>query len=144
MVKKNTGKDTNTLSEEDFHIVGYPVLDSYQDNFYKYLPYPEQIAYRKGAFTAIVALLNTVECFETGVHHKLIPKKVYTLLKSFLKESAYNLDELLMYHGFAVIIDKNNNCKRISDDEYEERRARNRKACLESMQDTLDGTKSES
>lgn len=144
MVKKNIDKDTNTLSEEDFRTVGYPVLDSYQDDFYKHLPYPEQVAYRKGAFAAIVALLDTVENFETGVHSKLIPKKVYTLLKSFLKESARNLDELLMYHGFAVIIDKNNNCKRISLDEYEERRTRNKKAYLESMQATLDDVKGES
>ena len=96
--------------------------------FLSNLPYSEQIAYHKGAFSTLLALKNVVEHTQTSIYKKLIPKKVYKLLYSYLNECLHNVDEMLIYGGLLnVIIDKDNNCKRVSDEEAEAFREKCRK-----------------
>ena len=80
--------------------------------------YEYSVAYHKGAFTALLNLKNTIEHFRDGLHAKLIPKKVYKLLLSYLDVALHNIDEFMDYGGIRyIIIDKDNNCRRVSEQE---------------------------
>ena len=80
--------------------------------------YEYSVAYRKGAFAALLNLKNTVEHFKDGPLAKLIPKKVYRLLLSYLDMALHNIDEYMDYGGIRyIIIDKDNNCRRVSEHE---------------------------
>ena len=80
--------------------------------------YEYQVAYHKGAFAALLNLKNTVEHFMDGLHSKLIPKKVYKLLLSYLDVALHNIDEFMDYGRIRyVIIDKDNTCRRVSEQE---------------------------
>lgn len=90
--------------------------------------YEYSVAYHKGAFTALLSLKNVIEHFRYGPHSKLIPKKVYKLLLSYLDVAIHNIDELMDYGGIRyIIIDKDNNCRRVSEQEALEFIADNRK-----------------
>lgn len=90
--------------------------------------YEYSVAYHKGAFAALLNLKNTIEHFKDGFHSKLIPKKVYKLLLSYLDVAMHNIDEFMDYGGIQyIIIDKDNNCRRISEQEALEFVANNRK-----------------
>ena len=80
--------------------------------------YEYSVAYRKGAFAALLNLKNVIEHFRDGIHSKLIPKKVYKLLLSYLDVAMHNIDEFMDYGGIRyIIIDKDNNCRRVSEQE---------------------------
>ena len=80
--------------------------------------YEYSVAYRKGAFAALLNLKNTIEHFRDGPHSKLIPKKVYKLLLSYLDMALRNIDEFMDYGGIRyIIIGKDNNCRRVSEQE---------------------------
>ena len=80
--------------------------------------YEYQVAYHKGAFTALLNLKNTVEHFRDSVHSRLIPKKAYKLLLSYLDVALHNIDEFMDYGSIQyIIIDKDNNCRRVSEQE---------------------------
>ena len=80
--------------------------------------YEYQVAYHKGAFAALLNLKNIVEHFEDGVFSRLIPKKVYKLLLSYLDVVIHNLDEFMDYGGIRyIVIDKDNTCRRVSEQE---------------------------
>lgn len=80
--------------------------------------YEYQVAYHKGAFAALLNLKNTVGHFRDSVHSRLIPKKVYKLLLSYLDIALHNVDEFMDYGGIQyIIIDKDNNCRRVSEQE---------------------------
>lgn len=90
--------------------------------------YEYQVAYHKGAFAALLNLKNTLEHFKDGSHSKLIPKKVYRLLLSYLDVAMHNIDEFIDYGSIRyVIIDKDNNCCRVSEKEVLEFIASNKK-----------------
>ena len=90
--------------------------------------YEYQVAYRKGAFAALLNLKNTVEHFRDSVHSRLISKRVYKLLLSYLDIVLHNVDEFMDYGGINyIIIDKENNCRRVSEQEALEFIAENRK-----------------
>ena len=80
--------------------------------------YEYQVAYHKGAFAALLNLKNIVEHFRDSIHSKLIPKKAYKLLLSYLDVALHNVDEFMDYGGIRyIIIDKDNNCRRVSEQE---------------------------
>ena len=80
--------------------------------------YEYSVAYHKGAFAALLNLKNTIEHFKEGPHSKLIQKKVYKLLLSYLDVALHNIDEFMDYGGVRyIIIDKDNNCRRVSEEE---------------------------
>lgn len=90
--------------------------------------YEYQVAYRKGAFAALLNLKNSMEHFKDGPHSKLIPKKVYKLLLSYLDVALHNVDEFMDYGGIRyIIIDKDNNCRRVSEQEALEFITKNKK-----------------
>jgi hypothetical protein len=90
--------------------------------------YEYSVAYRKGAFAALLNLKNTVEHFRDSLHSRLIPKKVYKLLLSYLDVAIHNLDEFMDYGGIRyIVIDKDNNCRRVSEQEALEFIAGNKK-----------------
>ena len=91
--------------------------------------YEYSVAYRKGAFAALLNLKNTVEHFRDSVNSKLVPKKVYKLLLSYLDVALHNIDEFMDYGGICyIIIDKDNNCRRVSEQEALEFITENKKA----------------
>jgi hypothetical protein len=80
--------------------------------------YEYSVAYHKGAFATLLNLKNTIERFKDGPHAKLIPKKVYKLLLSYIDVAIHNIDEFIDYGGIRyIIIDKDNNCCRVSEQE---------------------------
>jgi hypothetical protein len=80
--------------------------------------YEYSVAYHKGAFAVLLNLKNVIEHFKNGPHSKLIPKKVYKLLLSYLDVALHNIDEFMDYGGVRyIIIDKDNNCQRVSEQE---------------------------
>jgi hypothetical protein len=90
--------------------------------------YEYSIAYRKGAFAALLNLKNSVEHFKNGPHAKLIPKKIYKLIMSYLDVTLHNIDEFMDYGRIRyIIIDKDNNCRRVSEQEALDFLAMNRK-----------------
>jgi len=94
--------------------------------------YEYDIGYHKGAFQALLNLKNVVEHFQSSVHSKLVPKKVYKLLLSYLDEACHNIDEFMQLGGLdSVIIDKDNVCKYVTEEEAEAFRAKCRKQAEE-------------
>lgn len=90
--------------------------------------YEYMSGYRKGAFQALLNLKNTVEHFRNSTHSRLISKKVYNLLLSYLDVALHNLDEFMDYGGIQyIIIDKDNNCRKVSEQEAHDFIADNRK-----------------
>lgn len=85
------------------------------------MSYEYDTAYRKGAFQAMLYLRGAVEHFQNGYHSKVMPKKAYKLLYSYLDEACHNIDEFMRYGGLPnVIIDKDNTCRRVSEEEARE------------------------
>lgn len=80
--------------------------------------YQYMAGYHKGAFTAMLNIKNLLDNFRSGPHSKLIPKKVYTLLISYTDMIIHNIDEFMDYGRICyVIIDKDNNCRRVLEQE---------------------------
>ena len=87
----------------------------------KDMSYEYDVAYRKGAFQAMLYLRGVVEHFQNGYHSKVMPKKAYKLLYSYLDEACHNIDEFMRYGGLPnIIIDNENVCRRVSEEEARE------------------------
>lgn len=90
--------------------------------------YQYMAGYHKGAFAAMLNVKNLLENFRRGPHSRLIPKKTYTLLLSYVDIILHNIDEFMDYGRIGyVIIDKDNNCRRVSEQEALEFIAANKK-----------------
>lgn len=91
------------------------------------MPYVEWSAFHKGAFQALLATKNMLERLQRNQTKKYFNKKQYTLMISYLTEACHNVDEYLVCEGLPnVLVDKDNHCKRITSQEAEAFRARNR------------------
>ena len=83
--------------------------------------YEYDVAYHKGAFQALLHLRGVVGNFQKGFFSKMFPKKAYKLMDSYLDEACHNIDEFMKYGGLPnVIIDKDNICRRVSEEEARE------------------------
>ena len=81
------------------------------------LSYPEQVAYHKGAFAALLALKNVIELTQKkSKSERLFSKKASNIMLSYINEAISNIDEFLAYQGIPYgIIDKEGNYKRIDE-----------------------------
>lgn len=90
--------------------------------------YEYTVGFHKGAFQALLNLRNVIENFKHSPHSKLIQKKMYNLLLSYINVAIENIDEFMDYGGINyIIIDKDNNCRRVSEEEANQFIADNQK-----------------
>lgn len=85
----------------------------------------ESTAFHKGAFQALLHLMNKVESIQRNPLKQVLPKKTCNLLASYLEQCCHHVDEFLDYGGINVVIDKNNKCSYISEEDAKAWVARN-------------------
>lgn len=71
--------------------------------------YEYSVAFHKGAFHALLNLKNELDSFVLNYSNKMIPKKTYKLLSSYLDVALHDVDSFMSYGQIThnIISDKN-------------------------------------